>query len=131
MNYELEIAARTIYGEARGETFDGMKAVGHVILNRTRYAAFRYDTSISTTCLRRAQFSCWNPNDSNLKRLLAVSFSDPLLRECLRAFLEAEVKEDITFGADHYHADYINTPYWAKNQTPTVVVGVHRFYKLG
>jgi spore germination cell wall hydrolase CwlJ-like protein len=129
MNYELDIAARTIYGEARSETYEGMKAVGHVILNRTKSAHMMYDTSVAVTCLRRAQFSCWNHRDPNLPKLLEANYTGPLLRECLRAFLEAEVEFDFTYGADHYHADYV-FPYWAKNQTPTLVVGVHRFYKL-
>ena len=37
--------------------------------------------------------------------------------------------DDPTYGADHYHAKYVS-PYWAKGQRPTTVIGQHLFYKL-
>jgi hypothetical protein len=33
---DVLIGARTVFGEARGEPFEGQKAVAHVILNRAK-----------------------------------------------------------------------------------------------
>ena len=35
---ETDILARTIYGEARGESISGMEAVASVVLNRVAFA---------------------------------------------------------------------------------------------
>jgi spore germination cell wall hydrolase CwlJ-like protein len=35
----------------------------------------------------------------------------------------------VTKGATHYHADSI-TPYWAKGERPSAVIGHHLFYKI-
>ena len=39
-----------------------------------------------------------------------------------------QYKDDITFGATHYHADYVY-PAWRKSKTKTLVVGNHIFYR--
>jgi spore germination cell wall hydrolase CwlJ-like protein len=33
-------------------------------------------------------------------------------------------------NADHYFADYIQPPYWARGKKPVAIVGKHKFYKL-
>ena len=38
---ETDILARTIYGEARGESISGMEAVASVVLNRVAFAKRR------------------------------------------------------------------------------------------
>ena len=35
---------------------------------------------------------------------------------------------DITDGATHYHADYIDPPRWAKADEKTVQIDTHLFY---
>ena len=38
---------------------------------------------------------------------------------------------DPTAGADHYCADYIAAPKWARGRTPTAKIGRHLFFRLG
>ena len=38
---------------------------------------------------------------------------------------------DPTGGADHYYADYIAAPKWARGRTPTARIGRHLFFRLG
>jgi spore germination cell wall hydrolase CwlJ-like protein len=33
-------------------------------------------------------------------------------------------------NANHYYADYIKAPYWAKGEKPVAKIGRHIFYKL-
>lgn len=41
MNRDTDILARTIYGEARGESISGQEAIASVILNRVAFAKRR------------------------------------------------------------------------------------------
>lgn len=131
---DIEILARTIWGEARGETYKGKKAIGHVMLNRalSEFGQWKNDDTLSTACLRNQQFSCWNINDPNFIPMQQVTFNDPVLRECVRAGMEAIDEPDFTNGARHYHTKQI-TPYWIKRQDGTLYetcfgIGNHVFY---
>lgn len=125
---EIDIVARTVYGEARGETMDGKQAVAHVILNRAA-ARHRGEVSPAGVALEPAQFSCWNSDDPNYFQCRTVRYADPVFRDCLIAVLLAmrERVKDPTFGAEYYHTLRI-TPRWAKGKTPIVKIGNHYFY---
>jgi len=135
---DLDILARTIYGEARGEGTEGMEAVALVIMNR--YRAGKWFTgyvfcngqkipSIAQTCLKKAQFSCWNKDDVNLPKLKKVTAEDKTFRECLiiaRKALDGKLC-DFTNGALFYHARGVK-PRWAERKTPCYEVENHLFY---
>lgn len=55
----LETIARTIYDEARGEGYSGMKAVSEVILNSSDGTP----ESLKKACLKPWRFSGWNNNN--------------------------------------------------------------------
>lgn len=136
--------ARTIYGEARSETYKGKLAVGFVILNRLRNPGWWTreedddikDDTLSATVRDPWQFSCWNAGDPNRPRMKGLHFEnikdDALFRECVAAALEVlnGDQPDPTKGADHYFAEYIDTPEWAKEKDFTVQIGTHRFYRI-
>jgi N-acetylmuramoyl-L-alanine amidase len=119
---DLLVASRTIFGESRGEPFEGQKAVAHVILNRAKR-----EGSIAGACLRPRQFSCWNPGDPTRERMVTVTLNDNKFCTAIRAFLEAAVEPDFTLGSTHYHTTSIS-PKWAKGHTPCLVIGAHAFY---
>lgn len=52
--YEIDVIAETLWGEARGEGWRGIKAVASVIANRSKGGSF------AATCLAPMQFSHWN-----------------------------------------------------------------------
>lgn len=134
---DLDVFARTIFGEARGEAFYGQVAVAWVIMNRYLRNTTRWGRSIADVCLKPWQFSCWNKNDPNYARILAVGFDDPAYQ---RAFgisclvLRGDLL-DPTGGADHYHTvgtpagAKVWPPTWAKEMTLTARVGRHQFLK--
>ena len=134
---DINILARTIYGEDRGELnhpkggMQSLHAVGWVVRNRTQMP--QYSKHIHEVCTQSWQFSCWNCNDPNYLKLQAVTFDNQAFRSCYLAatqVLFANIK-DCTFGANHYHSTGIAPPYWAKGNTPTTQIGQHIFYKLG
>ena len=128
---ELDTAARTIYGEARGEDYNGKLAVAFVIHNRVREGGW-YGDSLRFVCLKPYQFSCWLTSDPNRAKLLTVNYDDKKLRECLKAVLEAQdSRDDITQGANHYLVSTLDPkPDWFDENKVTVRVGHHTFLKL-
>ena len=122
------IFARTIYGEARGESLAGKVAVACVIMNRVARGGWWGDT-IEDVCLKRSQFSCWNPEDPNLKKIKTVSELDPVFVECCTiASLAADgLLIDKTRGATHYHTKAA-TAGWSMGHEPSYETGNHIFF---
>ena len=132
----VDVLARTIWGEARAESPEGMEAVACVVLNRVKVAQARggkywWGNDIISVCQKPYQFSCWNRSDPNYRKLVDVSAQDKKFVTCQRIARRAVAGalQDKTGGATHYHADYV-TPFWAEGETPTITIGRHIFYKL-
>lgn len=127
---DVDILARTVYGEARGEDFIGRRAVAHVVLNRVA-AKHRSESRIAGAATEPWQFSCWNPNDPNVRRLELVTLDDAIFRQCWIAALYAIEEHnngvDPTAGALHYHTVSVD-PHWAEGKTPCAAIGAHLFY---
>jgi len=130
---DLDVLARTLWGEARSESDLGKAAVAWVVRNRTQKSPkYGWSASIQKVCQQPFQFSCWNKNDPNRNKLLAVAESDAQFKLCLEIadqVLRGAIP-DPTGGADHYFANYINTPRWARGKSVVAEIGVHQFYKL-
>ena len=133
---EIDVLARTLWGEARGEGTLGLQAVAAVVLNRVKVAKenggqYWWGSNVIQVCQKPYQFSCWNRSDPSFQKLQKVDESNLYFATSLRVARRAVigVLEDPTGGATHYHADYVD-PYWAKGETPTVTIGRHIFYKL-
>ena len=133
---EIDVLARTIYGEARGEYhspeggLSALIAVGNVIINRVKTQS-GYGKSIQEVCLKPRQFSCWNTGDPNRALLMGEAISDPVFVLCSRVATKvaSEVWPDLTKGSDHYHAFSILPP-WARGQKPRIRLANHVFYQL-
>ncbi len=135
---DIEIMARTIYGEARGEygRVDGglaaLIAVGNVIMNRAQQQTWFGDT-VRDVCLKPYQFSCWNESDPNRERLVAVTDETPIFAQCFdvaRAVI-ARSYPDLTKGSDHYYShDLVFPPKWSLSAAERARIGKHRFFKL-
>lgn len=133
---DLEVMARTIYGEARGESYEGKLAVAHVIINRSKLPGYGGPT-IAGVCKKPWQFSCWNENDPMRPKLLAASVEQ--MGPCILAAIDALRNEvvDPTNGATHYlnpemtrKIRHGSLPEWADEKKITVKLGRHWFYKL-
>lgn len=134
-NMAIDVLARTIWGEARGQVKGGMEAVASVVLNRVRIArergGFWWGNDIIQVCQKPFQFSCWNANDPNRPKLLAVDESNIHFATALRIARRAVYGRliDQTGGATHYHATYVS-PKWAQGKKPSAVIGDHIFYAM-
>lgn len=124
---DIDILARTIYGEARGEKTIGKKAIACVVVNRYRSGKWFAGKTIAETCQKKAQFSCWNVTDPNRQKILEASNLE--LGECLKIaedFVTGKEK-DFLCGATHYHAIGW-APSWAVGHRADFQIGNHLFY---
>ena len=121
IEFENDVVITTIILEAGGEYQIGaLEAVYEVIMNRAK----KRNKTPAQVCLQKWQFSCWNGKDiqeniEKAKRHPRWSIAKNILGK----------ETNYTNGADHYHADYIDDPYWAKSMKVTVKIGKHIFYK--
>ncbi len=138
-NQDVLILARTLYGEARSE-FDAegkgdmaVEAVANVILNRAA-KKFGGRSTVQGVCLHPFQFSCWNGNDPNRRKIIGLTKgADKEFDRCLAVAgraIRGEVP-DHTRGALHYHTKRMGKPYWV-NDSPrariSLSIGAHVFY---
>ena len=129
---EIRCLTRNVYFEARSQSTFGKLAVAQVTLNRVRHPKYP-----STICKVVHQ----GPKIKNRPRLCQFSWtcdgvpdkvrSKSLYKECERVSMLALLyrDNDITLGATHYHATYVN-PWWAKRLLMTVQIEDHIFYKV-
>lgn len=130
----IDVLARTIWGEARGEKLHGQEAVAATIMNRVAKAQARgshwWGNDVIDVCKKPYQFSCWNKDDPNLEKLLVVDEEDRAFKMAFRIAKRA-VKgtlKDRTSGASHYH-HHAMQPWWARGRVPTCQIGAHKFYR--
>ena len=138
----VECLALNMYHEARGQGTAGELAVTTVVMNRVNDSRFPNticgvvkqgptrpswkDPKILFPIKHKCQFSWYCDGKSDKPRNKKTyekmkDFAKTLLSNKL-LFL------DITDGATHYHADYVN-PSWAKTKTKTVEIQDHIFYR--
>lgn len=115
--------ARTIWGEARGEPILGQLAVAFVPYNRARISG----RTVAQECLRPWQFSCWNKDDPNRVKMLAMTERDLWLYLGLVDSVLIEVA-DPSLGATFYHVRGLY-PKWRLGHAPCVIVGHHVFFR--
>lgn len=128
-----DILAKTIYGEARGETISGQEAVASVIMNRLAFSqargAYWWGSSVAAICQKPYQFSCWDMDDPNYRQLLKVDEGNPVFATCKRIAKRAlaGMIADCTGGATHYHTKNLR-PKWSIGKIPCAEIGNHVFY---
>lgn len=135
---EIDILARTVYGEARGESSQGQQAVLSTILNRVKKGGW-WGATIEDVCKKPWQFSCWNyettsdkSGKANYDRIVTVTTADPTFAYIYDLSKSAvqnggQLLNDYSNGATHYHARSVN-PSWAGRLTKTAEIGNHIFY---
>jgi len=136
--HDVDILARTLFGEARGEYgrseggLSALIAVANVVMNRMSEKSW-YGATIAAVCLKPWQFSCWNRADPNYVIIKERIIDHPIFTICqgVAEAVAAGQWPDITKGSNHYHtAEMVRPPDWAREQDPILRIGRHLFYRL-
>lgn len=73
----VDLVARTIFGEARGEPVLDRLAVGLVIWERVQRPGC-WGSDFASVVQKAGEFSCWNPDGVNRAKILRAEHFDPL-----------------------------------------------------
>ncbi len=116
-NSDLNLLARLVYAEARGEPYSGQVAVAAVVLNRVKNSSF--PNSVAGVIYQRGAFSVVDDGQINLTpNQTAYSAA----RDAINGW-------DPTYGAIYYFNPKTATNGWIWSRPVTVVIGNHRFCK--
>ena len=119
---DIEIIARVVYAEARGELFEGKVAVAEVVM--ARYESGEFGDCL-THITRRSQFCKASVKTVSKPRNAAV------YAECLAAVQYAIDNEVLPDNA--YYFQRANRPHWRGR--PSIIryttIGEHTFYTAG
>ncbi|MEL4106500.1 spore cortex-lytic enzyme [Oscillospiraceae bacterium WX1] len=112
---DMELLARLISAEARGEPYTGQVAVGAVVLNRTKHPAFPH--SISGVVYQPGAFTCLDDGQ----------FYAPVSDSAYNAARDALNGWDPSGGAIYYFNPNTATSAWIWSRPLLVIIGDHRF----
>lgn len=112
---DLQLLARLISAEARGEPYIGQVAVGAVVLNRVEHPSF--PNSIADVIYQTDAFTC----------LYDGQFDEPVAESAYRAAQEALDGYDPSYGALYYFNPVTATSQWIWSRPLIVTIGKHRF----
>ena len=113
----LNLLARVIYGEARGEPYTGQVAVGAVVLNRVNNSNF--PNTIAGVVYQSGAFTAVSDGQINLTPNSTA----------IKAAQDALNGWDPTYGAIYYFNPNTATNAWIWSRPVTVTIGKHRFCK--
>ena len=113
----VNLIAKAIYGEARGEPYTGQVAVGAVIMNRVKSSKF--PNTISGVIYQKGAFDAVSDGQINLN---PDSTAKKAAQDALNGW-------DPSSGALYYFNPSTATNKWIWSRPLTVTIGKHRFCK--
>lgn len=112
---DINLLARLIYGEARGESYVGQVAVGAVVLNRIKSASF--PNTMAGVIYQSYAFTAVDDGQINLTPNATAR----------KAALDAMNGWDPSYGALYYYNPATATSQWIFSRKTTVTIGNHVF----
>lgn len=113
----VNLLARVVYGEARGEPYSGQVAVAAVVLNRVKSSSF--PNTISGVVYQSGAFDAVRDGQINLTPNSTA----------IKAAQDALNGWDPSYGAIYYFNPSTATNKWIWSRPVTVTIGRHRFCK--
>ena len=113
----VNLLARLVYGEARGEPYTGQVAVAAVVLNRVNSSSF--PNTIAGVIYQKGAFNVVDDGQINLSPNSTA----------IKAAQDALNGWDPSYGAIYYFNPNTSTNKWIWSRPVTVVIGKHRFCK--
>ena len=116
-NTDVQLLARLIYGEARGESYVGQVAVGAVVMNRIKSSSF--PNTMSGVIYQSYAFTAVSDGQINLTPNATAK----------KAAQDAINGWDPTYGAIYYYNPATATSKWIFSRQTTITIGNHVFAK--
>ena len=116
-NSNLNLISKVIYGEARGEPYEGQVAIGAVLLNRV--ADSRFPNTISGVVYQSGAFTCVSDGQINLS---PNSTAKKAAQDAINGW-------DPTHGSIYYFNPNTATSSWIWSRPQTLRIGKHIFCK--
>ena len=116
-NADINLLARLIYGEARGESYVGQVAVGAVVMNRIKSSSF--PNTMSGVIYQSYAFTAVADGQINLTPNATAK----------KAAQDAINGWDPSYGALYYYNPATATSSWIFSRKTTVTIGNHVFAK--
>ncbi|MFR7873828.1 MAG: spore cortex-lytic enzyme [Christensenellales bacterium] len=113
----LNLLARLVYGEARGEPYTGQVAVAAVVLNRVKSSSF--PNTVSGVIYQAGAFSVVNDGQINLTPNQTAYNA---ARDALNGW-------DPSYGSIYYFNPNTATSSWIWSRPHVITIGNHRFCK--
>ncbi|GAB5445622.1 cell wall hydrolase [Gymnodinialimonas sp.] len=127
-NAQWQCLTEALYFEARGEPIEGQYAVAEVILNRVDAANYPDTICGVITQGTGRQFACqFTYTCDGRPEEMTDAAAMHRLGHIARIMIDGAPR-DLTAGATHYHADWVN-PRWASVYPRTTEIGIHHFYR--
>ena len=112
---QVDLLARLISAEARGEPYSGQVAVGAVVLNRIKHPSF--PNTLPGVIYQSGAFTC----------ITDGQFNQPVAESAYRAARDALNGVDPSGGAIYYFNPSTATSAWIWSRPLITVIGKHRF----
>ena len=112
---DVQLLARIISAEARGEPYQGQVAVGAVVLNRVRHPSF--PDTLAGVIYQTDAFTAVSDGQ----------FDQPVAESAYRAAQDALNGSDPSGGALYYFNPATATSAWIRSRPLIVTIGNHRF----
>lgn len=112
---QVDLLARLISAEARGEPYSGQVAVGAVVLNRIKHPSF--PNTLPGVIYQNGAFTC----------ITDGQFNQPVAESAYRAARDALNGVDPSGGAIYYFNPSTATSSWIWSRPLITVIGKHRF----
>ena len=112
---QVDLLARLISAEARGEPYSGQVAVGAVVLNRIKHPSF--PNTLPGVIYQSGAFTC----------ITGGQFNQPVAESAYRAARDALNGVDPSGGAIYYFNPSTATSSWIWSRPLITVIGKHRF----
>ncbi|QQA43720.1 cell wall hydrolase [Pelagovum pacificum] len=117
-----------LYFEARGESVEGLFAVGEVILNRTEDPRFPGSVCGVVNEGTGRQFACqFTYTCDGRPEHIGESVAWDRVGKIARLLMDGAPRA-LTSGATHYHTHQV-APNWSRAYPRTTTVGLHHFYR--
>lgn len=113
----LDLLSRLVYGEARGEPYEGQVAVAAVVLNRVKSPSF--PNTVAGVIYQNGAFNVVDDGQINLS---PNSTARKAAQDALNGW-------DPSYGAIYYFNPNTATNKWIWSRPVTVIIGKHRFCK--